>query len=431
MHRRLRWVAGAWLAFASSGCNDLKAVVVENYPNAWDDRVGAAHAATPQTEPVQPLFDGADVERPHIPVGLSPLITGLDQPTDIQFPPGHPDMAFVAEKEGRVRVFSVAHGTGRELTRLLSLESPNGSEQGVLGLAFHPAFGARGGRLYVHHTVEAERGNAGRISVTEITVQGETWSAGTLQPVLELDQPYANHNGGQLQFGPDRMLYIGFGDGGWRNDPHGHGQNASTWLGSILRIDVDTASPQAPRDGRSYGIPADNPFLDQPTARPETWAIGLRNPWRFSFAPDGRMVVGDVGQNRHEEVSIVGAGDNMGWKIREANQCFSPKSSCRTEGLVDPIYTYDHARDGASITGGYVYTGTRIPTLTGKYVFGDFTSGRVWALDLPATVPGAAPVSALGRFEALISSFGRDARGELLLADFGGGVIYRLVAAGT
>jgi glucose/arabinose dehydrogenase len=197
----------------------------------------------------------------------------------------------------------------------------------------------------------------------------------------------------------------------------------------MLRIDVDSASPQSPIDGRAYGIPVDNPFLDQPGAQPETWAIGLRNPWRFSFAPDGRMVVGDVGQNRHEEVSIVAAGDNMGWKIREASHCFEPANNCTTTGLVDPVYTYDHTTDGTSITGGYVYTGTALPALAGKYVFADFTSGRVWALDLPGSVPGAGTVSALGRFESLISTFGRDADGELVLADFGAGVIYRLVAA--
>ena len=197
----------------------------------------------------------------------------------------------------------------------------------------------------------------------------------------------------------------------------------------MLRIDVDAASPTAPIDGRAYGIPADNPFVGRPDARPETWAIGLRNPWRFSFAPDGRMVVGDVGQNRYEEVSIVAAGDNLGWKIREANRCFEPEQQCATDGLVDPIYTYDHREDGASITGGYVYTGTAIPALVGKYVFGDFTSGRVWALDLPASLPGTSTVTALGRFQSLISTFGRTPDGEVLLADFGAGAIYTLVPA--
>lgn len=433
MHTQVKWWTGAWLALMAPGCTNLKAFIVEIYPNAWDDQVGTAQAAarsgTGTSQQVPPIFDGPDTTRPQIPVALEPLIAGLDQPTDIQFPPGHPTVAFVAEKEGRVRAFSIASGTGQELTTILSLGSPSGSEQGVLGLAFHPSFGASGGRLYVHHTVETPEGNAGRISVTPLTVDGSTWSAGALAPVLELDQPYPNHNGGQLQFGPDGMLYIGFGDGGWRDDPHGHGQNAATWLGSMLRIDVDAASPTAPLDGRAYGIPADNPFVGQADARPETWAIGLRNPWRFSFAPDGRMIVGDVGQNRYEEVSIVASGDNLGWKIREADHCFEPEQQCATADLIDPIYTYDHRTDGASITGGYVYTGTAIPALSGKYVFGDFTSGRVWALDLPASLPGTGTVTALGRFQSLISTFGRTPDGELLLADFGAGAIYTLVTA--
>ena len=235
MHRRMRWMVGAGLAWGLAGCESLKAVIIENYPNDWDDELGAAHAAPSRLATIQPTFDGADTERPQIPVALKPLITNLKQPTDIQIPPGHPDTAVVAEKEGQVRVFSLASAPTDQGTSLLALDGPTGSEQGVLGLAFHPTFGPEGGRLYVHHTVRTDDGNVGRVSVMPITVDGPRWSAGALATVLQLPQPYPNHNGGQLQFGPDGMLYVGFGDGGWRNDPHGHGQDAGTWLGSMLR----------------------------------------------------------------------------------------------------------------------------------------------------------------------------------------------------
>jgi glucose/arabinose dehydrogenase len=199
----------------------------------------------------------------------------------------------------------------------------------------------------------------------------------------------------------------------------------------MLRLDVDAASPASPVDGRAYGIPADNPFVGQAGIPPETWALGLRNPWRFSFAPDGRMVLADVGQNAWEEVDIVSAGDNLGWKIREGSRCFAPTDGCATDGLVDPVYTYGHEQDGQSITGGYVYTGQAIPALAGKYVFGDFVSGRIWALDLPAELPGEATVHALGRFPAMWVTFGRDGAGELWVADFAAGVVYGLEAGGA
>jgi glucose/arabinose dehydrogenase len=425
MHTRVGWAVVASVAWSAAGCDGVKAIIVENYPNAWDDELGTAQASSGPTGVIQPIFDGADTSRPPIPVALKPVITGLEQPTDIQFPPGHDTIAVVAQKEGRVRVFSVATEPARDLGELLKLKPPSASEQGVLGLAFDPAFGPAGGKLYIHHTVRTDNGNAGRLSVTDITVDGTSWAAGPLSTILELPQPYANHNGGQLQFGPDGYLYVGFGDGGWRDDPHGNGQDTTTWLGKMLRIDVHTTDP-----GKAYAVPKDNPFVGKPDFAPEIWAYGLRNPWSFSFAPDGRLIVADVGQNLYEEVDIVAAGDNLGWKHREADHCFEPKLGCTTDGLVDPIYTYDHSTDGASITGGYVYTGSAIPALKGKYVFGDFVSGRIWALDLPAAVPGEAKASALGRFEALLVTFGRDPSGEVLVADFGRGNIYRLVQAG-
>ena len=428
-----RWALGVvagWAALWTAGCDGVRAVIVENYPNAWDDEVGTAQAATKRSgvRAVSPTFDGLDADRPRLPVGLVPVLEGLDRPTDIQVPPGHPGVLVISQKTGLVRVFDERGDRVKDLGVLLALSPPTRSEQGVLGLAFHPGFGPTGGRLYVHHTVAGPDGSLGRVSATDVRVDGGTWTAGPLQTVLEVAQPYANHNGGQLQFGPDGYLYIGFGDGGWRDDPHGNGQDASTWLGSMLRIDVDRGPDSTSVDGGAYAVPGDNPFLGRAGVPPETWAIGLRNPWRFSFAPDGRMVVADVGQNKWEEVDLVAAGDNLGWKVREGDRCFEPARGCPSDGLVDPIYTYGHAEDGQSITGGYVYTGSAIPGLSGKYVFGDFASGRMWVLDLPARGGTPARVHTLGRFEAMLVTFGRDAAGELLVADFATGTVFRLAA---
>jgi glucose/arabinose dehydrogenase len=237
--------------------------------------------------------------------------------------------------------------------------------------------------------------------------------------LLEIEQPYPNHDGGHIAFGPDGYLYVGTGDGGSRADPLGAGQDLSTLLGKMLRIDVN-AQP-------GHAVPADNPFTRVAGARPEIWAYGLRNPWRFTFDPLDRLIVADVGQDLYEEVNLVAAGDNLGWSIREASHCFSPPEGCAREGLVDPIFEY--GRDaGNSISGGHVYLGEKLPWLKGKYVLADYVSGRVWALTLPGAA-GAAEAEMLGRFPHAFSAFGRDADGELYALDFVGGSVLRLVPA--
>jgi len=293
------------------------------------------------------------------------------------------------------------------------------SEQGLLGLAFHPKF-AENGKFYLNYTPSGVRTEVTRIA--EWVAPGGDLSATPVETrvILEQEQPYQNHNAGQIAFGPDGLLYIGFGDGGLRADPLSAGQDGNNWLGAMLRVDVDS-----PADGKEYGIPADNPGLSKPDWKPEVWAIGLRNPWRYSFAPDGRLVVADVGQNLYEEVTILPAGGNAGWSRREAGHCFPPSSSCDKGDLVDPIHEYPRGA-GTSITGGYVSTGDAVPALKGKYVFADFTSGRVWALDLPATTEGSATVHALGKWPALISTFGRDGAGDLYMGDYGKGAVYKL-----
>jgi glucose/arabinose dehydrogenase len=212
-----------------------------------------------------------------------------------------------------------------------------------------------------------------RISEWKLSVDALGKAPATAERVvLEVKQPYQNHNGGQLAFGKDGFLYVALGDGGYRHDPHGNSQNLGVLLGKVLRLDVTA------RTKGGYGIPPDNPFVATKGARPEIWAYGLRNPWRFSFDPYGRLVAGDVGQDTWEEIDVIRAGENLGWNVREARHCFEPKESCRTDGLVEPVFEY----------------------------------GRE-----------------LGQWPFLISSFGRDEAGELYLLDYGGGALYRLAAA--
>jgi glucose/arabinose dehydrogenase len=411
------------LLLVTSGCDSLRATIIENYPSDYE-AVSAAGGAQAAQAGLSPAFDGVDAARTKIAVRLVPVVGGLKEPTDLQFVPGAPDRLVALEKGGAARMLQLS--TGSVVGTVLTLDVLTRSEQGLLGLAFHPDFG-QNGRFYVNHSVDVE-GQA-HTRVTEFTGLD---APGPGRVVIEIAQPYANHNGGQVVFGPDGMLYLGMGDGGWRDDPKGHGQNGSTLLGSMLRIDVDARD-----DAHGYGVPPDNPWVGVSGVAPEAWAIGLRNPWRFSFTPDGRLLVADVGQNTFEEVDLVSAGDNLGWRVREGRSCFPPgdDASCPAPdagGLQDPIYAYDHD-EGASITGGFVYTGASIPALRGRYVFGDFVSGRLWAITVPAgdVAPSPAPVevAALGRFPVLLSTFAQGPDGELYVADFKDGTIYRLAAA--
>lgn len=398
-------------------CEDARDFVVGALPTSYPSEAIAA-------VDLVPTFDAADPAQERIGIALLPVVSGLTEITDLQFPPGRTDPMLVLRKGGEVVRVDVASGQGQVVH---TVQTPTRSEQGLLGLAFHPRW-PEDPRVFLNYIVEGGEGGATRISAWTVD---RDFDFSAEQVLLEVAQPYANHNAGQLAFGPDGFLYIGLGDGGWRDDPHGHGQDAATLLGSMLRIDVDSTSP-----GRPYGIPADNPFLDgrAPTAAtagpvpPETFAIGLRNPWRYSFDPAGRLVVADVGQNLWEEVDLVPAGANLGWNGREGRHCFPPAGSCPTEGFVEPVWEYGHDV-GGSVTGGYVYTGSAVPALAGRYVLGDFVSGRIWALELPAQPGQEARAFTLGKWPLTISTFGRDGAGEVYVADYPRGAVYRIVAA--
>ncbi len=352
---------------------------------------------------------------------LEPAFPNLSfrRPVDLQSPPDGSDRLFIVEQPGSIRVFENDPAVSSS-TLFLDIEArvnDRGNEEGLLGLAFHPEY-SQNGRFFVYYTADNPR----RSVVAAYAVDPSNPNRALVESesvLLEVNQPFSNHNGGQIVFGPDGFLYIGLGDGGSANDPMGNGQNRGTLLGAILRIDVDTPSSE-----RAYGIPPDNPFAGNSQGfREEIYAYGLRNPWRFSFDSEtGTLWAADVGQNSFEEVDIIKTGGNYGWNVREAAHCFSPSSGCPEEGFIDPVSEYGRG-DGGSITGGYVYRGSAAPDLYGKYIYGDFSSGRIWAL----TVDGERVTD---RVELLnsnlnIAAFGVDSALNLYLCAFDGS-IYRL-----
>lgn len=375
------------------------------------------------------IFDGADAARTRLPVALVKVAEGFNMPTDVQFVPGRDDLLVVAQKAGRAQWLKLGtkeHGT------LFTVDVVKDSEMGLLGIAFHPRF-EDNGKLYANYNTEDRGKFVTRVSEWQVSRDdaGNLKSATELRALLQVEQPYQNHNAGQLAFGPDGFLYIGTGDGGFRDDPDNHGQDKLNWLGKMLRIDVDNAQIDnrggPVRANKPYAVPRDNPFIGDGSVLPEVWAYGLRNPWRYSFAPDGRLVIADVGQDKWEEVSIAERGDNLGWKVREGNTCFVD-ADCKHSGMKEPVYVYGHD-EGQSITGGFVYTADDFPALHNKYVFADFVSGRFWAINLPGdpnTSVGKESIFALGRFSVLPSSFGRDAAGHVYVADFASGAIFQL-----
>ncbi len=339
------------------------------------------------------------------------------RPVDLQSPGDGSNRLFVVEQPGNIRWFD--NDTNADVAQVfLAIRDrvDDGGEKGLLGLAFHPDYPTNGYFFVNYVAAEPLRTVVSRFSVDPADPNRADPNSENI--IMTVPQPYSNHNGGQIQFGPDGMLYIALGDGGSGGDPQGHGQNRSTLLGSILRIDVDN-----PQGELKYGIPVDNPFVGNTEGyREEIFAYGLRNPWRFSFDVAGRLWTGDVGQNRFEEIDIVESGKNYGWNVMEAFGCYNA-NTCSTAGLELPVHAYPHEDRNNSVTGGHVYRGSRTPALTGKYVYADFISGRVWSL----TASGSGYENELlVDSPTSISSFGVDASNELYLCGFDGR-IHRLV----
>ena len=342
------------------------------------------------------------------------LAEGLDRPLHATSPPGDARV-FIVEQPGRIRVLKSGTLLPEPFLDVTD-RVRSGGERGLLGLAFHPDY-PRNGRFFVYYT--DKRGDT-QVVRFRVSANPDRADATSASPVLTVAQPFSNHNGGMLAFGPDRMLYVGLGDGGSGGDPFGNGQKLSTLLGKLLRIDVDRGTP--------YAIPPDNPYRGRRDARPEIWASGLRNPWRFSFDHTNHLlVIGDVGQNEYEEIDLVRsdrAGLNYGWNVREGLHAFGlPRSS--PANLVEPILEYPH-QEGCSVTGGYVYRGRAIAGLAGTYFFSDYCHG--WLRSFRVREGRAVElkqwsVSPLGQ----VSSFGEDGAGEILVCT-SDGRLGRLVA---
>ncbi|QQR91265.1 MAG: PQQ-dependent sugar dehydrogenase [Myxococcales bacterium] len=329
---------------------------------------------------------------------------------------------YVVEQDGRIKVFDnqATASSAQDLVDLSAAINSVPGEAGLLGMAFHPDF-ENNNYVFLSFTF----GNApmrSRISRYTVNANGTSLDSNSERVILTLEQPYDNHNGGNIAFGPDGFLYIGFGDGGSGGDPNANGQNPRTLLAALLRIDVDSANP--------YGIPADNPFAnsscdDVDGGCPEIYAWGLRNPWRWSFdSLTGELWLADVGQETWEEVNRIVLGGNYGWNTREGMHCFSAQN-CDASGLIDPVAEYDHS-EGESITGGFVYRGQTIPSLSDAFVYGDFVSGRLWKVGPDGD--GGFQEDMLVDSGLSISSFAQDHNGEIYILDYGTGGIYQLVA---
>lgn len=343
-----------------------------------------------------------------VPVDAFPSLT-FSQPVLLTAPPDGTNRICVVEKSGTVRMFpnsSAAASTALFLD--VSTEIISTGEEGLLGLAFDPHF-TQNGYVYVYYTVLSPR----RSVVARYTVPStdpNRADPSTRRILLEVEQPYGNHKAGMIAFGPDNLLYIALGDGGSGGDPHDHGQDLTTLLGSILRI--------RPEPDGTYTIPSDNPFVGRGGGvREEIWAYGLRNPWRFSFdRRDGNLWVGDVGQGIWEEVSVAESGDNLGWRIYEGNHEFNNPNNVPLSAFKGPIVEYSHSL-GTAVIGGYIYRGTRLTTMRGVYLYGDNGSGRIWALVHSnfALVSNRQVASVPS-----LSSFGEDESGELYAVSLGG-----------
>lgn len=360
------------------------------------------------------LAGGWDVEE------AFPKLT-FSYPVDLTYVPGGSRQLMVLEQPGVVRIFSNQYDTDTART-VLDIRSrvSYGGEAGLLGLALHPEF-RENGFIFLNYTRKDDVDSLETVVVRyRVDLADYTADPDSETLLLRFYQPYDNHNGGSLQFGKDGYLYIGVGDGGAWGDPFDNGQNKKSLLGKILRIDVDATSKG------NYGIPADNPFVGDPDgAAEEIFAYGLRNPWRMSVDTEtGALWVGDVGQNKREEIDVIVKGGNYGWRLKESIDCYKPNKNCEVPDLIDPILDLPQDKGEHSVTGGFVYRGKKWPELYGKYVFGDYVSRRIFAFTFRngKAVKNEILTENVGN----ISSFGVDENQEILICDHASGKILML-----
>ncbi|MBX7222315.1 MAG: PQQ-dependent sugar dehydrogenase [Blastocatellia bacterium] len=339
------------------------------------------------------------------PIRLEPVVSGLSSPVYVTHAGDNSGRLFAVERPGRIRLIQNGALLATAFLDITALVLSDSSERGLLSVAFHPQFAANR-RFFVNYTRKPD----GATVVAEYTasVVNPNLADTAERVVLTVAQPFNNHNGGQLQFGPDGYLYIGMGDGGSAGDPQGNGQNINTLLGKMLRLNVDGAQP--------YESPADNPFFGSIPGRDEIFAVGFRNPWRFSFdRQTGQLYVADVGQSNREEVDLVVNGGNYGWNTMEGTNCFNPPSGCNQNGLILPITEYGHTGGQCSITGGYVYRGTQNRDLQGMYIYGDYCRGNILGYR-------NGTVTTLLDQVGNIASFGQDQEGELYVVLLNGAI---------
>lgn len=379
--------------------------------------LAASLACSSSTSP-----SGGSLPQGTLPLALAVVATGLNFPLDLTTPPNDPRL-FVVEKTGRIRVIKDGVVLAAPFLDLHDRVS-GGPEQGLLGLAFDPAYPSNG-RFVVNYT---DLNGDTRISAFRVSADPDVADASTETVLLAVPQPFSNHNGGGLAFGPDGYLYAGLGDGGGGGDPSGNGQSLATLLGKLVRIDLNGGTP--------YAVPPDNPFAAAagPATHGEIWSYGLRNPWRFSFDRlTHDLYIGDVGQDAHEEIDVApapggGRGLNFGWNRMEGAHCYPPAAgdACDRAGLTLPVVDYDHGQ-GCSVTGGYVYRGAAIPDLQGVYLYGDYCQGFVRSFRFAGGQATDQRDWQVLRPGGNVTSFGEDAAGELYILTAQGGV-YRIVS---
>jgi len=347
-------------------------------------------------------------------IALQPFVSGLTSPVDLQPSRDGTGRLFVVEQGGIIRVIKAGKLLATPFLNLTNIVH-SGGEEGLLGLAFHPAYKTNG-RFFVNYTRVVSGQHQTIIAEYHVSSTNKDVADPTGAILLKVNQPFDNHKGGQLVFGPDGYLYIGLGDGGDQGDPLKNGQKLSTLLGKMLRIDVDSGAP--------YKIPPTNPFIGRTGVKPEIWAYGFRNPWRFSFdLQSKKLYIGDVGQDAYEEIDIGTIGGNFGWNVMEGAHCYPIGSTCNQSGKILPIAEVPHP-EAEAIIGGFLYRSTVIPGLSGYYVFGDFITGTIWGLKQVSGTWQRTTLLSTGR---AISAFGRDASGTLYVIDYLNGAILKIV----